>query len=343
MNCKLSVIIPVYNAEQYLKESIESVVASSVFNELEVLLIDDGSKDRSAEICDRFSQKYNNIRTFHIENGGVSNARNVALAQAKGDYITFCDADDYYLNDVLAKALQKLDGNDTDLLFFEYLSEDENGHCSRVTFPFEGGAVLDNSCKHDFFKYMLTESNFNSLWNKVFKRELIEENNITFNKEQRRGGDRDFVIKFLAVCQSAFYLSESGYFYRYVKTSIVNKPRTDHFDNICIAYNFKVQMAPGFGFSDEELKAVLEPAVAKQIILRTFSSSGYEYELFETSMKRLFENEKLMNIIRGNKKIDFNRLVYSSMRHVILKKQTEACWTLVKAISSAKKIAHKFR
>ena len=343
MSCKISVIIPVYNAEKYLEESVNSVISSSVFNELEVLLIDDGSKDNSGAICDRLSQNYENIRTFHIENGGVSNARNVALSQAKGEYITFCDADDYYINDILSVALKKLDEADSDLLFYEYLNENEDKSCSRVMYPFKNNTVLKEPCNSDFFRFMLSETRFNSLWNKIFKKEVITKNSILFNKEQRRGGDRDFVVRFLAACKTAFYIPEAGYFYRYVKTSIVNKPRTDHFDNIHTAYRLKVEMAPLFNVMPEELRAVLEPAIVKQIISRAFSSAEYDFKHFSVTMTRLFDNEELMGIVQRNDKIKFKNFAYKIIQRAILKKNLSACWTIIKTISVASKLVRKIK
>ena len=90
----ISVIIPIYNTEKYLCQCIESVLIQS-YPKFELLLINDGSKDRSGEICDEYAKKDNRIKVFHKENGGVSSARNLGLDNANGDYICFIDADDY--------------------------------------------------------------------------------------------------------------------------------------------------------------------------------------------------------------------------------------------------------
>ncbi len=343
MSCKISVIIPIFNAEKYLEECLESIVSSTVFNEIEVILVDDGSKDNSGRICDSFSQKYENIKVFHIENGGVSNARNVALANATGEYITFCDADDYYVNNILDVALQKLNENAADVLFFEYLNENRDGSYLRVAYPFEKNIVLSEDYRTVLFTYMLGETRFNSLWNKIFKREVIVKNSILFKKEQKRGGDRDFVIRFLAECKTFFYLPEDGYFYRYVETSIVNRPRTDHFDNIHIAYRFKVEMAPLFDVTSEELGKALDPATVKQIISGTFSSAEYDFANFSISMKSLFENEELMEIIRRTNEIKSDNPAYRVVRKVLMKRNVSACWIVVRLLRIANKVVRKFK
>ena len=98
MNPKISVIVPVYNVEKYLRRCIDSIL-SQTFSDFELLLIDDGSKDKSGEICDEYAAKDARVRVFHKENGGVSSARNLGLDNAKGDWITFSDSDDELLPD----------------------------------------------------------------------------------------------------------------------------------------------------------------------------------------------------------------------------------------------------
>lgn len=99
-NPTISVIVPVYKAEKYLTHCIDSILNQS-FTDLELLLIDDGSPDRSGEICDKYARKDSRIRVFHQQNGGVSRARNNGLAHAQGQYVVFVDSDDRTLPDYL--------------------------------------------------------------------------------------------------------------------------------------------------------------------------------------------------------------------------------------------------
>lgn len=97
-NPKISIVVPVYNAEKSICRCIDSIL-SQTFSDFELLLIDDGSKDKSGVICDDYSEKDKRVRVFHKENGGVSSARNVGLDKAKGEYLCFCDSDDYVDSD----------------------------------------------------------------------------------------------------------------------------------------------------------------------------------------------------------------------------------------------------
>ena len=92
-NPKITVIVPVYNTEKYLRRCVDSILAQT-FTDFELLLVNDGSTDGSGAICDEYAQKDSRVRVFHKENGGVSSARNIGIDNAQGDWITFIDSDD---------------------------------------------------------------------------------------------------------------------------------------------------------------------------------------------------------------------------------------------------------
>ena len=96
MSCKVSVIVPVYNCKKYLETAIRSVIEQTLFNETELILVDDGSTDGSGGICDNYASEYPNIFAVHQSNSGVSVARNKGMEAAKGEYIAFLDSDDSY-------------------------------------------------------------------------------------------------------------------------------------------------------------------------------------------------------------------------------------------------------
>lgn len=115
----LSVIIPVYNVEQYLERCVLSVVYQTYHN-LEILLIDDGSQDQSGKICDQLSQKYKRIRVIHKKNEGLSDARNKGLDLAKGEYITFLDSDDYIHPETYSILISQLETANADIVEGKY-------------------------------------------------------------------------------------------------------------------------------------------------------------------------------------------------------------------------------
>lgn len=120
---KYSVIIPVYNVEKYINRCVKSIL-SQRYNDLEIILIDNGSTDRSGSICDIYADDYANISVYHIENQGVASARNFGLSKARGEFIYFVDSDDYLVGNLFAEFEDKL-APDLDLLVFSYYNSFE--------------------------------------------------------------------------------------------------------------------------------------------------------------------------------------------------------------------------
>lgn len=127
---KITVIIPVYNVEDYVGRCIESVITQDYSN-LEILLVDDGSKDNSGKICDEYAVKDSRIRVIHKENGGLSSARNIALEQMKGDYIFFIDSDDYIYPGILSGLMSACIDYDADISCCGYVSGSKSYYCDK--------------------------------------------------------------------------------------------------------------------------------------------------------------------------------------------------------------------
>lgn len=134
---KISVIIPVYNVECYLKRCLDSVLAQTYTN-LEILLIDDGSTDASGKICDEYSTKDNRVNVFHNKNEGTACARNFALKKATGKYLFFVDGDDFIDFDTIEKMVELSNNGNIDIVYcdyFKYYSDDNKQYISLIPFP----------------------------------------------------------------------------------------------------------------------------------------------------------------------------------------------------------------
>lgn len=211
---KISVIVPVYNAEKYLHRCIDSILAQT-FTDFELLLIDDGSKDHSGSICDEYAKKDSRVRVFHKENGGVSSARNVGLDNAEGVWITFCDSDDWVdchwletYNDMLkTKAELYSQGY--------YFSTPEN----RNDFQQVG---INNYDKTDSCLLRMCEQPIiGFLWHKLFKTCIIKNSRIRFNEEFAVREDYDFILKYCLQSNRILCISDSHY--KYEKPNYTNK------------------------------------------------------------------------------------------------------------------------
>ena len=118
----ISVIVPVYNAEKYLHRCVDSILTQT-FDNFELLLINDGSNDNSGVICDEYALKDSRVRVFHKENGGVSSARNLGLDNSKGEWIAFCDADDYALPTFLSTYDELINIHNADLCILDFIAD----------------------------------------------------------------------------------------------------------------------------------------------------------------------------------------------------------------------------
>lgn len=162
---KVSVITPVYNGEKYIRRCIESVL-NQTYENIEHYVINDGSMDNTQNICEQFNEK--NLNVINIENGGVSNARNLALKQLDGDYIMFLDADDWIVKDAIEIMVNKIEENDNDLVICSFNNYYESKN------EFEQIKLFDKHKK--LLSNILDEStNFGGYpWNKLIKREVIK-------------------------------------------------------------------------------------------------------------------------------------------------------------------------
>ena len=223
---KISVIVPVYKAEAYLHRCVDSILAQT-FQDFEVLLIDDGSPDRSGEICDEYARKDKRVRVFHKENGGVSSARNMGLDNARGEYVCFVDSDDWLDEEMFAIICSFfLSNKQIDILFwgFQYdYSQVQNGkkrkeekvlqyvYCDTVE------SVLQ-SC------YWLEDRElFGWTWNKLFKRDIIQSNKIRFDEAVSLQEDHLFTLDYVRYVKNLMVAPYYPYHYRIVNDSLMHR------------------------------------------------------------------------------------------------------------------------
>lgn len=207
-NPKISVIVPVYNAEAYLSRCIDSIL-NQTFSDFELLLINDGSKDSSSIICNNYAKKDNRIKVYHKENGGVSTARNHGLKEASGEWICFCDSDDWVDK-------QWLEGFDTEqnvsLIIQGYKYTMFNNNKQQYVNYNKQTYVRDQF--KDLFQLLIDTNNVGYLWNKAFKKNLIRENRIFFNEQFHIKEDEEFIMHYFLYSTNVLVspFSEYNYF-----------------------------------------------------------------------------------------------------------------------------------
>ncbi len=220
----LSVILPVYNAAKYLTGMLDSLAVQTVKSEMQIILVDDGSTDGSAQLCDEFASTHTDTVVIHRKNGGVSAARNAGIKESTGEYIGFADADDILAPDYFEKLLSAAKANECDMAMSGFTLEYEGDR--RPVSPFEDGEIFEGRDIADkIARKMLSDGNLNSVWSKIFCRSIIEEYSIQFPQGVRIGEDKRFVLDFLAHCSRAVYAGNCGYFYINVATSAMHSDK----------------------------------------------------------------------------------------------------------------------
>ena len=209
-NLKYSVIIPVYNVEKYIDRCLKSVISQN-YDDLEIIVIDNGSTDRSGSICDSYANEYANISVYHIENHGVGPARNFGLSKAKGEFICFVDADDYLVGNLFSDVENQLDSQ-LDLLVFSYYNSIEKNLSeidrSAKILPTEG--KKDKSDFIALFQELCLTDMMYTVWNKIYRREFLEEHQIVFESYEL-GEDVRFNLNVYQHVNAVF-LVKSGYY-----------------------------------------------------------------------------------------------------------------------------------
>ncbi|WBW98954.1 glycosyltransferase [Oceanirhabdus sp. W0125-5] len=212
---KISVIVPVYNAEQYIQQCIESLLCQTL-KECEFIFINDGSEDKSREVIEEYIKLDNRIKLINQENQGVSMARNTGIHFATGEYIGFVDADDYIDGNMYEVLYQAAKESDCDVVISNFKSEI---HQQKVItkYPFPINIVLnDEFIEQEILTYFLREDNLNTVCNKVYKSKIIKENNIKFPQKVPLGEDGMFNMCFFSKAKIMKYIDYSGYNYRAV-------------------------------------------------------------------------------------------------------------------------------
>lgn len=206
---QISIIIPIYNVEEYLERCLDSILQQS-FTDYEVVLIDDGSSDDSGSICDNYAQKDSRFIVIHQKNAGVAVARNKGLETATGLYVMYCDPDDYYIKDTLASCVSYI-GKDSmyyDVYCTGFKSLYDDGHEEYKSIPkygvynrTQGLATMDSLYMGGF------------VCNKIYKRDLIEKNHVRFNKNFKSHEDKLFFIDFISCASTICLIPEEPYVY----------------------------------------------------------------------------------------------------------------------------------
>ncbi len=211
---KVSIIVPIYNSEMHLSRCIDSILAQT-YTDFELILINDGSTDKSGEISDYYATKDKRIIVIHKESGGTSSARNSGLTIAKGEYITFVDSDDTISTDYLSTFTYR---SDLEISGLETIEINKAIYVPISTDTLSSDTEIADWFIKDFDAMYLT-----TICCKMFRTNIIQESSLKFDTSLKRGEDTIFVYNYLSYCNSIKLLSNVVYQYNFDATSIDKK------------------------------------------------------------------------------------------------------------------------
>lgn len=233
MNDKISIIVPVYNVEEYLVECLDSLI-NQTYKNIEIILVNDGSKDNSPKICDDYARKDNRIKVIHKENGGVSSARNTGIKNASGKYICFVDSDDIVLKCYVSRMYEQIKKYKVKYVIF--------GHSKNYSIIEENSKIKYNihliNKESKKFSNLIIREKINSPYCKLFDLQHIKSNKLFFDERVCIGEDFLFNMEYLKEIDQVCFSDEPIYWYRKGMTnSLSEKFNPNKFDNLIYVIN----------------------------------------------------------------------------------------------------------
>ncbi|BCG60550.1 glycosyltransferase family 2 protein [Paenibacillus sp. URB8-2] len=237
--CVFSIIVPCFNLENIINITIESVLSQS-FEDFELIVIDDGSTDKTLEVVKKYKQKDKRIKIISKENGGVSSARNNGISSSLGEYILFLDGDDKITSDLLKNADEILKDKDIDMYSFGYIHVCDNHIIKKYqTLKFDEGLFSNQQ----FLKLFLTKKISQCMCSFIIKKNIIKNNALYFDENTKYTEDQEFQIKCINHCRNIYYDSTIYFYYIQREGSAIN--------NRVIRENFDVYFRLSSLISDE--------------------------------------------------------------------------------------------
>ncbi len=227
----ISVIIPVYNVEKYLRECVDSVLCQTYQN-VEIILVNDGSTDSSGEICDEYVEKDERVTVIHQKNGGPSITRNTGLENANGKYIYFLDSDDYIENNALELLVNTAESNNADLVFFDARSFSDDGADIKQGYVVKGDYEAENG--YNVLTKLHNNKDYHcAIYLLFIKHQLLIDNKISFLESAYCSEDMLFTYQVYCSAQKAVQCKNTLYHRRYRSGSIVTSKKSQRHFRSC--------------------------------------------------------------------------------------------------------------
>ena len=305
----ISVIVPVYNSEEYLENTITTVINQSLgFDNIELILVDDNSSDSSRQIIENYSEQFDNVVPYYSNknHGFPGFGRNMGLKLASADYVMFLDNDDEYDKDICKKLYETITSENVDLVSCGRVLKDhlgeikDNYHCN-------GGRISDNSIifeNEDCLSFCSI-----TVWNKIFKKQIIDEYGLEF-LEDSSADDFVFSVEYHAKSNKIIHFNDYfGYYWNIRNESLSHDIKLQHIEEVLNAYKYLVKKIK------KENKLEYCDVILKHMVLLLVSKCSYlnvDFNVFKNMLKEIYDFEKDINfnLNLADKLFDFaNRLI----------------------------------
>lgn len=320
---KISIIVPVYNVEKYIEKCVASLMGQTYRN-LEIILVDDGSKDSSGQICDGLASKDERIRVIHKENGGLISAWKRGVSESTGEYLNFLDSDDWVDPAMIEEMAEYLTGNEREMIASDYVIERDNGKRQYVFQKLLPGVYDRKAMEESVIPNLLgRESRYVTISRcmKLISRKLIEENCKYSDSRIVVGEDTTIMLPALIDCQRLVVMDHKAYYhYRYVQESQVHKYDSKLYENIRLLKDTTEQIVRK-KFTDKELEIRLKQVDQEYVfwlMLVLKNEARGNPKGYRSNILKLCKSKEIRTLVKTTPvtvEQAANKLLYLVMKH----------------------------
>lgn len=314
MKQKISVIVPVYNVEKYLSRCIDSLIRQSYSN-IEILLVDDGSKDESLSICKEYEEKDSRIHVFHKENEGLGLTRNYGVEQATGEYITFVDSDDYLTLDAIDSMVKKAVETDADVVIASHYYKNKKQEIELSERLYCGTEIKEILMVH------MMGNNGNQLdalsytaWGKLYKKEIFTKNRLLFPSERKLiWEDLAFSVEAYPLCEKVYILHKPVYYYCFNEGSLTHTYKPNKINLVMILYRYMKKRIQELNLSADaqfRLDTNFIGHIRTCIKLEVFYVKQNGFEKTIQNIRKICSRKDVQTLIKSYPKTSFNRMQF---------------------------------
>lgn len=320
---KVSIIVPVYNTEQYLEKCVDSL-RNQTYRNLEILLVDDGSTDESGRLCDSFAKEGDRIRVIHKENGGLISAWKQGVAESIGEYLCFVDSDDWVDRNMIEEMAHCLTGEKREIITSDYVIERDNGSRRFVWQQLSPGEYNRDRIIKDVIPNLLgRESKYITISRcmKLIGRTLIEENQKYSDPAVTMGEDTTIMLPSLIDCNRLVVMEHKAYYhYFYVQESMVHKYDSEMFEKIQLLKQITLHIvADKFkGTELKERRKQVEQEYVFWLMLVLKNEARGNKKGYRKNILNICRMEEVRNLMKNTQvsiEIMANKLLYLVMKY----------------------------